>query len=350
MTNALTIREQNAMIAEKQTATELAAAIMTFHPGYGAIKKKLGEGAAKTAMLQMAQLSLMIGASPLPYTNEMHPFENRGQVTIQLGINYYRRRAREYAGGVLFQIEPRPMKSDEITDYDIDGKVQRGAICRGIRFDEYVKLKGLGLSTNEIYAMAARTGIAVVDRKEYSWNGRSLVQKAMKRSEVDLYRQLIPELNISVNPGAVQSAGLQWDEHPESAAQIAPADVIDITPEPHPGSANGHIKVTPEVQAEAVEALYPATQPAQNVDAAAAALAAVDEPILADVRNALVQTGMWKNDYHAWNRVKKHPAVLEHYGDKPKAGQRIKPDSASAIFQWAVSEKLAAGEPSDEPF
>lgn len=192
MTNALTMIDQRA-IAPQERAISMARELMAFHPGFHDIKATIGEVEAKRAMLAVAHLALAIGASPLPSTNEIHPFNNRGRVAIQIGVNYYRRRARESAGGIVWQVRPQPMDETQKQAYGVKAG-DLGAYCVGARADDLEKWLRLGIPVTAVWDMISATGIGVSGANEYAKAGRPSIWTAIKRAEVDIIRQLVPEL------------------------------------------------------------------------------------------------------------------------------------------------------------
>lgn len=133
----------------------------------------------------------------MPSTNEIHVWKAKGRVTVDLGINYFRRRAREL-GGLLWDYEPRIMTDREYREYGVNAEVQIGAICRGFRSSDLKELIGLGvppeLAFEEASKRKARIGIGVVNRNAEPKKGRPLSWTALKGAEKDLARALFPNL------------------------------------------------------------------------------------------------------------------------------------------------------------
>ena len=168
---------------------ELMTRLLRFHPA----ARDVGE----PGMLAVAQLALLVGANPLPSTNEIHVWVAKGRVTVDLGINYFRRRSREL-GGLLWDYEPRIMTSQEYETYGIDPNIDIGAICRGFRSSDLKELIGLGVPAELAFAEAskrkARIGIGTVNRNAEPKKGRPLSWTALKAAEKDLARALFPNL------------------------------------------------------------------------------------------------------------------------------------------------------------
>ena len=73
------------MYENRNVVRELASRMIMLHPAAAEVGNR--------AMMEAAQLALMIGASPLPATNEIHIYPANGKVIVQPGINYWQRRA-----------------------------------------------------------------------------------------------------------------------------------------------------------------------------------------------------------------------------------------------------------------
>lgn len=168
---------------ERDDVRELGDRLMAMHPA----ANEVGANAMRAA----AQLALLLGANPLPGVNEVHIWKDeKGRVCMSLGVNYWRRKAEEW-GGVLWDIRPRAMKTAEATEYSIPNG-QTAAICRGVRTEKMIALKQLGFTANEIWDMAAATGIGMVGPNEYAKKGKPPLWTALKRAETDMLRQLFP--------------------------------------------------------------------------------------------------------------------------------------------------------------
>ncbi len=227
---------------------ELAERLLSLHPAAADV--------GQAGMFAVAQLALMIGASPLPGTNEIHVWakEKGGQKVIQfqLGINYYRRKAQEQ-GGVLWAVQPRQMNDPERKDYGIPAG-QLAAICRGIRASEMEKWLRFDIPANQIWDMASAAGVGVSGINEAK-HGRPAIWTALKRAEVDVYRALFPTMMYQVAEAQVKTdievvdnpdPGPSWDElaefEQEAAVdqetgeiiegEIEPTEVEEPTPDP----------------------------------------------------------------------------------------------------------------------
>jgi hypothetical protein len=187
---------------DRDEVRELAQRLLSLHPA----AKEVGQA----GMTAVAQLALLVGASPLPGTNEIHVWlnEKTGKVQFALGINYFRRRAQEL-GGILWKVQPRQMRDDERLAYGI-GQGQIAALCRAVRASDMEKYLRLGFTANQIWEMVGAAGIGVCGPQE-SKNGRPAVWTALKRAETDIYRQLFP---------------FMWNQVEEAAA----ADVVASEP------------------------------------------------------------------------------------------------------------------------
>jgi len=174
---------------------EMVDRLMAFHPAAGEVGKE--------GMLGAAQLAFLVGASPLPSVNEIHVWKDKDDRTcIHLGVNYYRRRAHEL-GGVYWIDEPRAMTDEERVAREIPDGVYTG-IARAARRDEVdrfvARMMGLarGASFKDVFSsgleMHARTGIASVPRGRRTKNNRPGSWDALKGAEIDLFRQLFPNL------------------------------------------------------------------------------------------------------------------------------------------------------------
>lgn len=198
-----------AAYGERAEVRELANRMMKFHPAY----KDVGE----MGMIGAAQLAILSGANPLPTVGEIHVWKDwRGEITVMLGIAFWRRKAREVDAPVWFvdtadrdqdrrNYEPRPMTLEERRDHGvIEGDL--AAICKAYRLSEYLKLIEAGIPWAAAQPMLTRTGIGIVGhdemfaRKDTKYrklgdplpppNGRSWAWVAAKRAEQDVYRAL----------------------------------------------------------------------------------------------------------------------------------------------------------------
>lgn len=190
--------------APNSTLEQLVDRILAIHPA----AKEVG----KDGMRLVAQTAILMGASPLPGTNEIHVWKQGNKINVTLGINYWRRRA--VAKGFAFVQQPRPMNTEEREMYHIaDGEI--AAICKGVPneslaqakimmemgFDqksitEGISIIGIGSVKTDL-VRDYNTGAPKVDREGHDIyvdqkNGRPLVWTAIKRAEMDLYKKLAP--------------------------------------------------------------------------------------------------------------------------------------------------------------
>jgi hypothetical protein len=145
-------------------------------------------------MLAVAQTAIAMGASPLPWVNEIHVWlDNKGKIVVQLGINFYRRRRNEL-GGLLWRVKPRLMRPDENEAYMVEPPMI-GAFCEAVRRDDMTMLLQAGMEPQAIFDAAGEIGLGTGNPKsEYPMKGRPPVTRIFKRAEVDLYRKLFPHL------------------------------------------------------------------------------------------------------------------------------------------------------------
>lgn len=197
--SALILSEQTALsaYADRDDIRELTDRLMAMHPAAG----EVGPGAMRAA----AQLAILLGANPLPGVNEVHIWkDNKGRNCMSLGINYWRRKGREW-GGYLYQQQPRPMTSKELADYGIPAGTM-AAICKGVRTADMLQFKQMGFTTNEIWDMCGRTGLGTQGANEYSKSGRPNIWTSLKRAETDMLRQLFPAEFGSIDRQVTTSA------------------------------------------------------------------------------------------------------------------------------------------------
>jgi hypothetical protein len=169
---------------------ELMSRLMNLHPAAAEV--------GKAGMLAVAQMAILIGANPLPSTNEIHVWvDKRGSVTVDLGVNYFRRRAREL-GGLMWDFEPRIMTEQEYQGYGVDPSVDIGAICRACRVSDLQMYLSMGIPPELAFDKAmernGRIGIGTVNRRAEPKKGRPLAWTALKAAEKDLCRALFPNL------------------------------------------------------------------------------------------------------------------------------------------------------------
>lgn len=185
---------------------ELTDRLLSLHPA----ASEVGKG----GMLAVAQLALLVGASPLPGTNEIHVWKSGSKIQFQLGINFYRRKAQE-RGGVLWEIQPRQMRDDEREEYGVPKGVL-AAVCKAARRDDVEKYMRAGFKANQIWEMVGRVGIGVANVNEGK-AGRTAIWTAFKRAEVDLYRALFPTMMSEIaqaqnGASKVVDNGPKWQE------------------------------------------------------------------------------------------------------------------------------------------
>lgn len=185
---------------DREVVKELVSRLMSFHPA----KDEVGQA----GMLMAAQLALLMGASPLPGTNEIHIWkDNRGNINVSPGINYWRRRAQTY-GGIWWVDRPRPMTELERREYYIpDGEL--AAICIGMSMQEIQPLLDRNVSIKDIAKAKAIIGVGTVTTSKTQYgaykeqkSGRPLIWTAVKRAETDILKQLFP-----YRPGESFTAG-----------------------------------------------------------------------------------------------------------------------------------------------
>lgn len=190
--------------ADRSVVRELMSRLLKFHPAAA----EVGE----PGMLMAAQIAILMGASPLPGTNEIHIWMDKGKPKVEAGINYWQRRG-DQKGGVLWDIEPRPMTEAEREMYQItDGFY--GAICRGVRLMDIEQLRQMGLSINQAIKMKGVTGIGVAGKNEYAKNGRPPIWTAIKRCKTDFFKMAFPFI-----PGEIIAPGAGMQRNASGAIQ-----------------------------------------------------------------------------------------------------------------------------------
>lgn len=261
--SALVLHESTALsaYAEREDVRELGDRLMAMHPS----ATEVGSAGMRAA----AQLSLLLGANPLPGVNEVHIWrDNKGRTCMSLGINYWRRKSQEW-GGVLYQTEPRPMTAQEATLYNIPQGVM-GAICKGARATDVIKYRQLGFSTIEIWSMCGRIGIGTQQPTEYAKQGRPSIWTAMKRAETDMLRQLFPAEFGSVDRQAFSAGaapiaieGVTETADTEDGQERKPYTVDDLNHDLYDEPIDAVIGAPEEDGFEAAE-LPAQPQPARN--------------------------------------------------------------------------------------
>lgn len=215
---------------------ELGDRLMAMHPA--------AEDVGVRGMRAAAQLALMLGANPLPGANELHIWKDKnGKTCVTLGIGFWRRKADEL-GGVLFEQEPHPMRSDDLATYGIQNG-QIAAVARGCRASDMLRFRQLGFKTNEIWDMCGRTGVGVMNPNEYAKSGRPQMWTALKRAESDLLRQLFP-----AEFGRIETRAAVELDAPivVSSDDTEPDEFVDGEIEDAGGELEGHAPVAPPSQ------------------------------------------------------------------------------------------------------
>lgn len=189
---------QLAPYADRDVVRELMERVMSFHPVIAKIKRQ-NPAAANETGLRVAQLAILLGASPLPGLNEIHVYDDG---RAEVGINYWERRG-EQKGGVIWDFESRPMTRQEQEMYGVEDGFF-GAICRGVPLAKVRELRDMGLGINDIVRGQSLTGIGVVAKGERAKNGRPPIWTAIKRAKTDFYKSAFPYIpgETAVNPGA----------------------------------------------------------------------------------------------------------------------------------------------------
>lgn len=219
------------MYQDRNEVRELTDRLLSLHPAAAEV--------GKPGMIAVAQLALLVGASPLPGTNEIHVWKSGNKIQFQLGINFYRRKADEQ-GGVLWAIQPRQMRDDERAEYGVP-QGQIAAICKAVRREDMEKYVGMGFKANQIWDMVGRVGIGTAGPGEAK-AGRTAVWTALKRSEVDLYRALYPAMMQRIEEAqrsekVTISSGPDWNEITSNeiddmfsynTSATAPVEYIDL--------------------------------------------------------------------------------------------------------------------------
>lgn len=169
---------------QRAEVRELMSRLMSLHPAAAQV--------GQAGMLAVAQLAIMAGANPLPATNEIHIWQDSGKTFVQLGINYYRRRAQEQ-GGLFWVEKPRPMSEQEREGLDI-AKGTLAAICKGVRMSHLLQLSSppLRLDLDAIFEAVGAVGMGIAMPNEQTKKGRPAIWTALLRCERDLLRQLFP--------------------------------------------------------------------------------------------------------------------------------------------------------------
>lgn len=182
----------------RDVVRELTERLTAMHPN----AKELGTA----GVMAVAQVALMTGANPMPGSNGIHAWRDKdGNLKMMYGIGYWRGQG-EYAGGIRWSIQPRPMTRQEMEKYGIQPTIKKydktyqvhAAICAGALWSEIRKAKALyrefgeNPPLREVAEEVSVIGYAVVDESEYAKVGRSLSWTATERAERDMWRKLLP--------------------------------------------------------------------------------------------------------------------------------------------------------------
>ena len=211
--------EQELMIVENEMylgrpinrdiVTEFADTLNGVHPQAG----ELGTRGLRT----LAELALVTGANPLPGTNGIHVFMDKGKIAFDFGIGFWRSQV-EMEGGILWIFRPRPMTEDEREYYGVIEN-QTASICSAaLKRDLFGLMRearefGIDMSLRDAKEEIGRIGSAIVDNSEYKKKGRTHQWTADKRAEKDLLRQLVPLMNRARQnavDGTQVQGGLDW--------------------------------------------------------------------------------------------------------------------------------------------
>lgn len=188
---------QLAAYADRDVVRELMERVMGFHPVIAKMKRHNPQAANETG-LRVAQLAILLGASPLPGLNEIHVYDDG---RAEVGINYWERRG-EQKGGVMWDYESRPMTRQEQEMYGVEDGFF-GAICRGVPMNRVRELQVMGMGINDIVRGQSMTGVGVVAKGERAKNGRPPIWTAIKRAKTDFYKSAFPYIpgETAVTPG-----------------------------------------------------------------------------------------------------------------------------------------------------
>ena len=167
---------------QRAVARELMRRLMMLHPA----AKEVGE----SGMLAAAQLAIVVGANPMPSTNEIHIWQDRGSTTIDLGINFFRRRANEL-GGIYWVDDPRVMTDAEREQYGVADQ-DIGAIAKGCRMEKIREVMNMGMPWDAAIKGLTRVGVGTVNNNSRPKQGRPVSWTAIKGAEKDLCRALFP--------------------------------------------------------------------------------------------------------------------------------------------------------------
>lgn len=329
---------------DRDEVRELTTRLLSLHPAASEVGEK--------GMTAVAQLALMIGASPLPGVNEIHVWtkEVKGQkvVQFQLGINYFRRKALEY-GGAIWQTQVRQMDDRERDVYGIH-QGQLAAICRAVRVTDMEKWMDKGLTVNQIFDMLGATGTATAGTNEGK-HGRPAVWTAFKRAEVDLYRQLFPTMMQQVSQAQIEAdVVIETDPGP---------DWDDLSLEEHEEQVNSDLFAS--YDPEPVEAEFedePEVEETQEInndqyldidDKAMMAMEDIridlddkikdDKITLGLVYDAAVDTGLYNHWKQCYNAVTNPDTGYDLQGAKAHKKQVLTGKGGLLVFDWLIDRK-----------
>ena len=199
----------------RDLVTQMGDTLMSIHPA----AKEVGE----VGMRAVAQLALLTGASPMPGTNGIHAWvDNKGKTCIQFGIGFWRGEA-EKAGGVLWDIRPRPMTSQEREAWGVSAN-EKASYCKAaMKKDAYElmgTMRGMGIqmSLKDAIWQVAVEGVGVCSSEKWAngggykdaKNGRPLQWTADERAERDILRKLVPILQRMREPIDHPTGGMGW--------------------------------------------------------------------------------------------------------------------------------------------
>jgi hypothetical protein len=332
---------------DRDEVRELAQRLLSLHPAASEVGQE--------GMFAIAQLALMINASPLPGVNEIHVWKSGQKVQFQLGINYFRRMADE-GGGVLWQTKPRQMTDRERKEYGVIN-TQLAAICSAIRVDDMEYWLKKGFTANQVFDMKAAVGIATAGQNEGK-HGRPPVWTALKRAEVDLYKQLFPTM--------MQNVAKAQSQTPEIVVETDPGPAWDGL-EDHDaefdlGAANDYL-FAPDGAAEepetAVEGDYEEIEPpAETTEPERHALADIRAELeskieggkitLGEVYDAAVTTGFYNSWKHAYQAAVNKDTGFDFKGAKAHRNQAVTGKGGLMFFDWLIDRKKVETGSTDE--
>jgi hypothetical protein len=244
--------------ADEKVLLELATRLLDFHPAAAEV--------GRPGMLLAAQLAILMGASPLPGTNEIHIWKDKKDRPVVVpGINYWRRRSKAL-GGVFWDFEKRPMTAAERDAYGIRPGFL-AAICRGVPGADIEYWTAKGVSWDQAIKSFGITGIGVVKQGDYEKEGRPLIWTALKRCQTDFYKQAFPYVpgeKPIVEPGRGmilnhETGSYQPDydyKWREIDRSLDETDYVGLAEDEHPEQLNydlGLIDKLPPVESEVID-------------------------------------------------------------------------------------------------